>query len=181
MSDRPAPRVAVVTGAASGIGLATAERLRRDGYEIVGLDVAPRPGHWVTGDVRDRQAHEQAAALAGGLGGLAVWVNAAGIWRPTRAHDMVDADARDILEVDLMGTILGCSVACPRFLAQRRGGAIVNISSMDAIAQFPASLAYDAAKGGVDSVTRQVAMEYGPAGIRCNGVRPGAIMTPLAE
>src|SRR5439155_20000607 len=76
---------------------------------------------------------------------------------------------------------LGGSVACTRFLAQRRGGAIVNISSMDAIAQFPASLAYDAAKGGVDSVTRQVAMEYGPAGIRCNGVRPGAIMTPLAE
>jgi NAD(P)-dependent dehydrogenase (short-subunit alcohol dehydrogenase family) len=181
MSDRSAPRVAVVTGAASGIGLATAERLRRDGYEIVGLDLTSRRGHWVTGDVRDRQAHEQAAALAGGLGGLAVWVNAAGIWRPTRAHDMVDADARDILEVDLMGTILGCSVACTRFLAQRRGGAIVNISSMDAIAQFPASLAYDAAKGGVDSVTRQVAMEYGPAGIRCNGVRPGAIMTPLAE
>lgn len=174
-------RVAVVTGAASGIGKATAERLALDGFEVVAVDRHDAPQPSVTGDVRDRATHRAAAELAGERGTLAAWVNAAGIWRPTRAHDLSDEDVRDIIDVDLIGTIIGCSVACAAFLQHGQGGAIVNISSMDAIAQFPASLAYDAAKGGVDSVTRQVAMEYGPAGIRCNGVRPGAIMTPLAE
>jgi NAD(P)-dependent dehydrogenase (short-subunit alcohol dehydrogenase family) len=174
-------RVAVVTGAASGIGQAAAERLRADGFDVVAVDRHQAQEPAVVGDVRHRATHQAAAELAAQRGTLLAWVNAAGIWRPTRAHDLSDADVQDIIDVDLIGTITGCSVACAAFLEHGQGGAIVNISSMDAIAQFPASLAYDAAKGGVDSVTRQVAMEYGPAGIRCNGVRPGAIMTPLAE
>ena len=84
------------------------------------------------------------------------------------------------LAVNLAGTVYGCAVAVQRFLAARRGGAIVNVSSLQAVAGFPGSLAYQASKGGVDALTRQIAVEYGAAGIRCNAVRPGAIDTPLS-
>jgi NAD(P)-dependent dehydrogenase (short-subunit alcohol dehydrogenase family) len=180
--------VVVVTGAASGIGRATAERLLRDGGSVVGVDrhaegleaLAGDAFAAVVGDVVERATHERAADTAAELGTLAGWVNAAGIWAKTRAHDFAEDDVDRVLAVNLKGSILGCSVACARFLAGG-GGAIVNVSSIEAIVAFPDAIAYEASKGGIDAVTRQVAVDYGPAGIRCNGVRPGAIMTPLAE
>ena len=180
--------VVVVTGAASGIGRATAERLLRDGRAVVGVDRAreglesvahDRFAH-VVGDVVERATHERAADAAAELGTLAGWVNAAGIWAKTRAHDLAEEDVDRVLAVNLKGSILGCSVACARFLAGG-GGAIVNVSSIEGIVAFPDAIAYEASKGGIDAITRQVAVDYGPAGVRCNGVRPGAIMTPLAD
>jgi NAD(P)-dependent dehydrogenase (short-subunit alcohol dehydrogenase family) len=181
--------VVVVTGAASGIGRATAERLLRDGYSIVGVDrdadgldaLASDRFASAVGDVVERATHERAADAAEGLGTLAGWVNAAGIWAKTRAHDFAEEDVDRVLAVNLKGSILGCSVACARFLAGGSGGAIVNVSSIEAVVAFPDAIAYEASKGGIDAVTRQVAVDYGPAGVRCNGVRPGAIMTPLAD
>jgi NAD(P)-dependent dehydrogenase (short-subunit alcohol dehydrogenase family) len=184
--------VVVVTGAASGIGRATAERLLRDGLSVVGVDLDEVPlaelGRGglgsvgiVTGDVVERDTHERAADAAEGLGRLRGWVNGAGIWAKTRAHDFAEEDLDRVLAVNLKGSILGCSVACARFLASGDGGAIVNVSSIEAIVAFPDAVAYEASKGGIDALTRQVAVDYGPAGIRCNGVRPGAIMTPLAD
>ena len=184
--------VVVVTGAASGIGRATAERLHRDGGTVVGVDrdtagleaLAERLLERfaaVAGDVVERATHERAAEAAAGLGTLTGWVNGAGIWAKTRAHDFAEDDVDRVLAVNLKGTILGCSVACARFLAGGAGGAIVNVSSIEAFVAFPDAIAYEASKGGIDAITRQVAVDYGPAGIRCNGVRPGAIMTPLAD
>lgn len=187
----PAP-VVVVTGAASGMGRATAERLLADGATVVGVDrdesglaraaaslgTGFRP---LAGDVGKRETHERAAAEAAAGGQLTGWVNVAGIWIPTRAHDLDDAAVERVLGVNLVGTILGCSVACRTWLELGSTGAIVNVSSIESLTAFPAALAYEASKGGVDAVTRQVAVEYGPAGIRCNAVRPGAIMTPMAE
>lgn len=182
----------VVTGAASGIGRATAERLVRDGKAVVGLDLAKErladaaaelgdAFHPVAGDVCTRAAHEQAARAALEGGRLIGWVNVAGIWIPTRAHDYDDDAFERVLRVNLVGTALGCSVACRTWLEQGAPGAIVNVSSIESTAAFPSALAYEASKGAVDAMTRQVAVEYGPAGIRCNAVRPGAIMTPMAE
>ena len=188
----PADRVVVVTGAASGIGRATAARLVADGATVVGVDrddaglaqtQAALGARFLplAGDVTARETHERAAATATAAGTLESWVNVAGIWIPTRAHDLDDGAVERVLGVNLGGTILGCSVACRTWLEQGAVGAIVNVSSVESQAAFPAALAYEASKGGVDAVTRQVAVEYGPAGIRCNAVRPGAIMTPMAE
>ena len=180
--------IVVVTGAASGIGRATAERLLRDGRAVVGVD-RDREGleaftddrfASVVGDVVERGTHERAADAAAELGTLTGWVNAAGIWAKTRAHDFAEDDVDRVLAVNLKGSILGCSVACARFLAGG-GGAIVNVSSIEGIVAFPDAIAYEASKGGIDAITRQVAVDYGPAGVRCNGVRPGAIMTALAD
>ena len=190
--NRAMPDVVVVTGAASGIGRATATRLVQDGVTVVGLDrdengLAARadelgePFASVAGDVGERASHEEAARVASGLGALTGWVNVAGIWTPTRAHDLDDEALERVLRVNLVGTALGCSVACRTWLEAGSGGSIVNVSSVESTFAFPSALAYEASKGGVDAVTRQVAVEYGPVGIRCNAVQPGAIMTPLAE
>jgi NAD(P)-dependent dehydrogenase (short-subunit alcohol dehydrogenase family) len=184
--------VVVVTGAASGIGRSTAERLVQGDFVVVGVDqdvpgleaVAGvlRQGFMpVAGDVVERSTHERAADAAKAQGSLTGWVNAAGVWAETRAHDLNEADLDRLLAVNLKGSILGCSVACANLLSTGRGGAIVNVSSIEAIVAFPDALGYEATKGGIDAITRQVAVDYGPAGIRCNGVRPGAIMTPMAE
>jgi NAD(P)-dependent dehydrogenase (short-subunit alcohol dehydrogenase family) len=184
--------VVVVTGAASGIGRATADRLVRDGASVVGLDrdergLAAAAGELegrftpVVGDVSARTSHEEAAAAAATVGPLTGWVNVAGIWIPTRAHDLDDDALEQVLRVNLVGTALGCSVACKAWLEAGAEGAIVNVSSVESTTAFPSALAYEASKGGVDAITRQVAVEYGPAGIRCNAVRPGAVLTPLAE
>jgi NAD(P)-dependent dehydrogenase (short-subunit alcohol dehydrogenase family) len=184
--------VVVVTGAGSGIGRATAERLVSSARAVVGVDrnedaLVALAESWregfssVVGDVVERATHERAADAAAAAGTLTGWVNGAGIWAKTRAHDLAEEDVDRVLAVNLKGSILGCSVACARFLEAGGGGAIVNVSSIEAIAAFPDAVAYEASKGGIDALTRQVAVDYGPAGIRCNGVRPGAIMTPLAD
>lgn len=175
-----------------GIGLATAERCLADGWRVVGVDLDEKAlGHAartlgdgfvaVAGDVSERATHELAADRAEDGGSLAGWVNNAGIQLDAAAHELTDADFERTLAVNLMGTGYGCAVAAGRFLKSRTAGSIVNVSSLHAVAAFPASLAYEASKGGVDAVTRQVAVEYGVAGIRCNAVRPGAIDTPLSH
>lgn len=187
-------RVAVVTGAAAGIGEATCHRLAEDGFGIVAVD-RDREGlmglkeslgnAWVgevIGDVSQGSVHRAAAARANDAGQLYAWVNNAGIdGPPTRAHDLVESSLREVLEVNLIGCALGCAAACAIFVRERTAGAIVNVSSIHAIAGFPGTFAYDVSKGGIDALTRQVAVEYGHVGIRCNAVRPGAVKTPLFD
>lgn len=193
-SVRPGPRanVAVVTGAAMGIGRATAERLLADGWRVVGVDVTASAlaeaaealddgFQAVLGDVADRATHERAADAAAAAGRLTGWVNNAGIEIAGRAHELDERALERTLAVNLRGTAFGCAVATSRFLAAGTAGAVLNVSSIQAVAAFPRSFTYEASKGGIDALTRQVAVEYAPAGIRCNAVRPGAIATPLSE
>lgn len=184
--------VAVVTGAAMGIGRAVAERLVEEGWRVIGVDVDDEAlsglhrrlpqGDFVAlhGDVSDSNVLRTAADLGDQDGRLAGWVNNAGIEISASAHDLVEQDLRRVLDVDLVAVALGCAEAVRRFRAHGGGGgAIVNVGSIQALQGFDRSLPYQAAKGGVSALTRQIAVEYAPESIRCNCVLPGAVDTEM--
>ena len=181
---------AVVTGCGAGIGRAVYERLLADDYRVVGVEIdaaaaadvgagASGRGDVVVGDVAVPATLEQAAARARELAPLAAWVNNAGVGIAGSLHDADAEDVARVFAVNLEAVFWGCSTAVRAFADQRSPGAIVNISSVHGRAAFPGWAAYDAAKGGVDALTRYVAVEYGPVGVRANAVAPGGIRTPL--
>lgn len=188
------PRSTVVTGAAMGIGRAVAEELLAGGAVVVGLDIdgdalvatATELGPAfvpVVGDVADWDSHERAASAAAAYAPLRAWVNNAGVGIGGGAHE-VDAAAIDAAVAVLqVGAMTGTAIAVRRMLALplRDGerGAIVNVSSIQAVAAFPAFYAYGAAKAAIGALARSVAVDYGPHGIRCNTVLPGTIETPM--
>jgi len=182
-------RVAVVTGAAKGIGLAIVRRLLREEAVVVGLDrdetalhqQAERLGgafHPVVGDVSKWQDHERAADLAQEHGVLSWWVNNAGIDWVGAAHEVTPDHIEAGLGVLLNGAVYGGAVAVRRMLPQR-SGSIVNISSIQGIASYPRYYIYGTAKAGVIMATRSIAVDYAPHGIRCNAVLPGTVETPM--
>jgi NAD(P)-dependent dehydrogenase (short-subunit alcohol dehydrogenase family) len=183
-------RSCVVTGAATGLGRAIALRLASDGWSIAAVDLdgqglealedeAESEVVAVVGDIAERSTSETARSVAAELGELAGWVNNAGIDLPGAAHALTEADMRRLLDVNLVSVVWGCREAILHFL-ERGGGAIVSTSSIQAICGFPDSFVYAATKGGINSLTRQIAAEYGPFGIRANAVMPGAFRTRMA-
>jgi NAD(P)-dependent dehydrogenase (short-subunit alcohol dehydrogenase family) len=182
--------VAVVTGAAVGIGRAITERLLADGIRVVGVDrdeqavrqAADALGpdfEPVVGDVAEWAAHERAADTAERLGQLRHWVSNAGIDYPGGAHEMT-ADAIDRgIRVLQFGVMYGCSVAVQRMLRGGRGGSIVNIASIQGTHAFPRYYVYASAKAAVIMATKSIALDYAAAGIRSNAVLPGCIETPM--
>lgn len=185
-----APAV-VITGAVAGIGRAIALRLLATGWAVVAVDLDGEglaelervggrgaPLATVAGDVVEPATLERAAAVAQErFGRLDAWVNNAGI--PTEGafeHETLERLDRT-LAVNLRAPLLGCQVAVRAFLASETAGAIVNVSSIHARAAFPGWIAYDAAKGGIEALTRSVCVEFGGRGIRCNAVAPGAVLT----
>jgi NAD(P)-dependent dehydrogenase (short-subunit alcohol dehydrogenase family) len=180
---------AVVTGAAMGIGAAVAARLVAEGVAVAALDIdeqalaatATGLGELVTpvlGDVGDRTAHERAANAAEACAPLESWVNNAGIDIQGRAHEATADQIENGLRVLQVGAMHGCAVAAARMLPLG-AGAIVNVSSIQAVAAFPGYFVYGAAKAALIQMTRSVAVDYGPYGIRCNCVLPGAVDTPM--
>ncbi len=184
-------RSVVVTGCGTGLGRAILERLTADGWATVGIEwdvtraaearAAPGVGDVVTGDAADREVLAAAAARATALAPLGAWVNNAAIVRMGTLHDPHADEVDETIRVNLMGAFWGCSEAVKVLLAQRTSGAIVNISSIHARAAFNGFAAYDVAKGGINALTCHVAVEYGPAGIRCNAIEPGAFRTPTNQ
>lgn len=173
----------VVTGAAGGIGRSVVDRLVEDGWSVVAVDqradrleaLARDRVTVLAGDVSDRGTHETAAATARETGPLRGWVNCAGVQVAAAAAELDELGLRRQLDVNLIGTIWGCSAA----VAAMERGSIVSVSSIHAIRGFPGAFAYAATKGAVDALTRQLAVEYGPRGIRANAVLPGAIATQM--
>lgn len=191
MHASPPPDVAVVTGAALGIGRAIAERLLQDEIRVVGLDldeaavqrtaVELGPGFEpLVGDVADWDAHERAADAAEQLGRLRYWVSNAGIDYPGAAHEMTAERIERGVRVLQFGAMFGCSVAVQRMLSSG-GGSIVNIASIQGTHAFPAYYVYDAAKAAVIMATKSIALDYAGVGIRANAVLPGAIETPMTH
>jgi NAD(P)-dependent dehydrogenase (short-subunit alcohol dehydrogenase family) len=187
---------AVVTGAASGIGRAIAERFAEAGASVVVADVreAPREGgdptheavraaggraRFVETDVTDCAAVEAAVdECVDAFGSLDVVANNAGIFPEQVEIDAVEESTYDaVLDVNLKGVYLGCRAAVARMKEQESGGAIVNTSSVAGLFGYERSSAYCASKGGVTNLTRELALEQGPNGIRVNAVAPGIVET----
>ena len=170
-------RVALVSGAASGIGRAVAERLGAEGAQVVGCDLADRDG-MVVCDVRDQSAC--VAAVGEALdrhGRLDILANVAGIGIARLIGELAADEWRQVIEVNLTGTFLLSQAALPALLATT--GTIVNMASVAGLRATPYNAAYCASKGGVIMLTKSMALELAKAGVRVNAVCPASVDTPF--
>ncbi|MGH3556883.1 MAG: SDR family NAD(P)-dependent oxidoreductase [Mycobacterium sp.] len=173
-------KTALVTGGGSGIGLAVAERLRADGYQVATIDLKPSETEFAfTADVTDRSQVDAAlSAIRDQLGPVTVLVNAAGLDGFKRFTHIEFEDWQRIIDVNLNGVFHVTQAVLPDML-DAGWGRIVNISSSSTHSGTPYMSHYVAAKSAVNGLTKSLALEYGPNGITVNAVPPGFIDTPM--
>ena len=170
-------RVALVTGAASGIGAACVSRFRSEGATVVTLDLAGEVDHTV--DVTDEDAVQSAVASVLALHSrLDIVVNSAGVAGGGPVHLLDKAEWDRVIAVNLTGTFLVSKHALAPMVAQG-SGSIVNVSSVEGIEGTEGGSTYNASKAGVVMLTKNMAIDYGSKGIRSNCICPGFIQTPL--
>ncbi|MGN6575473.1 MAG: SDR family NAD(P)-dependent oxidoreductase [Nocardioides sp.] len=189
----------VVTGAASGIGLATARALAANDCSLVIVDLdakrlveaaqglaVPSTGaspavsvSTVVADVGAPAAMSSAIAALPPDAHLAGWVNCAGVNIPGAIADIEPARLREGMRTNFESVFWGCQAAVRHMVEQGAGGSIVNFTSTAAFVGYPGNAVYAAAKGAIVALTKQVAAEYAVNGIRCNAVAPGVIDTPM--
>jgi len=189
-SDSPAESVAIVTGAASGMGLCTARQLLRDGRAVLGLDINGEGIRAVAAElgpnlvpcevnVIDREAVDRCMKEAlSGRGLVTVVVNAAGIYPPSMLTDVTVANYRAIFDTNVLGTLNVTAAAMEYVRAHGEGAAVVNFASIDALTVSPGQLLYSASKAAVVAITRSLAIELAPYGVVVNAVAPGWVDTP---
>jgi NAD(P)-dependent dehydrogenase (short-subunit alcohol dehydrogenase family) len=185
------PRVALISGGASGIGRATAARLAVDGLRLALVDIdgpglaqavselaEPDAAHAIVADVRSVADCERAVAEAVAWGGrLDVLVNCAGVWVQGPTETMTEDDWDRVVDVNLKGTFFLCSRAIPALVAS--GGCIVNVSSDAGLWGNKGAAVYSASKGGVTVLTKALAVELAERGVRVNAVCPGDVDSPM--
>jgi NAD(P)-dependent dehydrogenase (short-subunit alcohol dehydrogenase family) len=179
----------VVTGGGRGVGRALVERLLAGGGAVVAVELDPAALAWVdghpagdrvlgvAGDAADEAVTGRAADLAQAAAPLAGWVNNAAVFRDASLHTDPPAAVLELIGLNLAPAVVGCATAIRRFLAAGSGGAIVNVSSHQARRAVPGALAYATAKAALEGLTRALAVDYGPRGIRVNAVALGSIDT----
>ncbi len=182
---------AVITGAASGIGLATARAFAEAGAHVTILDLAGQqaaeaastlsiPGRGIACDVTDPASVERAFAEAAESGPIDLLVNSAGIAHIGTLLTTTPEDLDRLYRVNILGTFL-CMQAGVRQMQQHGGGAIVNLASIAATAGLPDRFAYSMTKGAVLSMTLSVARDYLADKIRCNCISPARVHTPFVD
>ena len=189
----------LVTGASSGIGQAIAVRFAREGANVAinyrsGPDQAEMTRQMaraarsndtgkevvVQADVADEaQVKSMISKVIEELGSLDVLVNNAGIQKPGASHEIDASDFDRVLSVNLRGPFLCSREAIRHFLTRGKGGVILNNSSVHEVIPKPKYLPYSVSKGGLENLTKSLALEYAGQGIRVNSVGPGAVVTPI--
>ena len=187
-------KVAIVTGAGSGIGRATATRLGHEGAAVACLDLNGDAAEEVAAkinadggsarawscDVSDETSVEGAVgAVLAAFGGLDVLCNIAGVGRAHHTHELPKSDWDLMIGVNLTGTMLMCRAALPSLVERR--GAIINTASSAGLIGQPYTAAYCASKGGVVLFTKALAVEYDHTGLRVNAIAPGMTQTRIID
>ena len=188
-----AGKVAVITGAARGIGRACAERFLQDGAKVIMADVdlaelettAAAIGHSeslraVRCDVTKRgEVDGLIAAAVAQFGRIDIMLNNAGIARSQNFLDIAEQDFDDVIGVNLKGAFFGVQAAARRMIAQGGGGVIINMSSVNALLAIPNLATYAMSKGGMNQLTAVAALALAPHNIRVVGIGPGTILTEM--
>ena len=193
MSDRVKDRVAIVTGAASGIGEASAIRLAEEGAAVICADLnaegAAQTAATITAsggralgytiDISDSaQCDAIVAKAVDTYGSIDILVNNAGVNLPGVFHEVTNATIEKTLSVNVMGAMFLTRAALPHMLKNSRGS-IVNMSSVNGLVSEPFLSVYSASKGAIVMFTRGIALDYAKTGIRCNAICPGWVDTPI--
>jgi 2-hydroxycyclohexanecarboxyl-CoA dehydrogenase len=173
-------KTALVTGGASGIGRAIADRLRADGNHVATIDLTTSDTDFAyVADVTDRaQLDEALAGVHAALGPITILVNAAGLTSFRRFANLTIDEWTKVIDVNLNGVFHVTQAVLPD-MVRAKWGRIVNISSSSTHSGSPYQAAYVAAKSAVNGLTKTLALEYGPLGITANVVPPGSIDTPM--
>ncbi len=184
-------KVAIVTGATQGIGLACAQRLLRDGARVMLVDIKPE-GASVAQELGEKARFFAAdvslkvdvdamiAATMDAFGRIDILVNNAGVTHAAEFLDLAEDDFDRVLRINLKSMFL-CSQAAARKMVGQGSGCIINMSSVNSELAIPNQVPYVVSKGGINQLTKVMALNLAPHGIRVNGVGPGTILTELAK
>ncbi|MBM3572760.1 MAG: SDR family oxidoreductase [Alphaproteobacteria bacterium] len=186
-------KVAVITGAARGIGLAIAQRFAKEGATVVMADILEKEGkaaakkigkkaHFVACDAGSKSAVDNLVkATVSVHRRIDIMVANAGIVRAANFVDITEDDWDAVMRVNLKGVFLAGQAAARQMIKQGKGGAIINMSSVNAVLAIPNIVPYVAAKGGVNQLTRAMSVGLAAHGIRVNAIGPGTILTEIAK